>query len=294
MIENRNNQSLAKPQIPIVIGDVHGCFDALDRLLKIIDRSKANNAPLWFVGDILNRGPHSLETLKKIINLGERATLILGNHEMHFLKIASGVGSLQKNDTIESLLSSPNAENFINFLRKKPLCIYNGKFLMVHAGLLPIWELDDILFLSKEISAILSSENWKDFFKPFPKKIDSVLLLKKIQKNNFRNSRNYFSELQAAASIFTRIRYCQENGFPDWKSKQHPKEAPPGNIPWFGVPNRQSKNIRIVFGHWSALGLINKNHLLCVDTGCSWGKTLTAVQLNKIAQERAIWQVPYK
>lgn len=283
-----------KHKTPVVIGDVHGCLDALERLLHKISLTESYDAPLLFVGDILNRGPQSLKTLIKIINLGKRADIILGNHEMHFLKIASGHGSIQKNDTMVEILASPEADFFVNYLRKKPLCLLYQDFLMVHAGLLPNWQIDDVLFLSKKIEEILSGENWKDFFKPYKKTTNSYLSITEISKESFEKDQNNLSKLQMANSVLTRIRYCTSDGLPDWNIKEHPERAPSGYTPWFNMPNRQSKKYKIVFGHWSSLGLLNYDNLLCVDTGCSWGRLLTAVQLDPQARCRNLWQVPYK
>lgn len=285
-------KSKAQPKIPIAIGDIHGSFHTLQQLLHEIDHSPAHDAPLWFVGDMLNRGPRSLETLEKIIALGKRAIVILGNHELHLLAVASGNYPFQHNDTFNDILNSPISEILINYLRKQKICFYDRGFLMVHAGLFPTWSIEDALFLSEKISLVLSSNNWRSFFDMHGKTFINYQPIEKIIENDF-SDKNHLAKLQMASSILTRIRYIGPNGLPNWHIKSHPKNCPYGYIPWFYQASSNFKASRIVFGHWSKLGLINRDHLICVDTGCAWGNCLTAIQLSIHPNQRAIWQVPY-
>lgn len=259
------------------IGDVQGCADSLAALVHRLP-FRPQRDRLWFVGDLVNRGPKSADVLRMIRAAGPSAQVVLGNHDFHLLAMASGARPVQASDTVSSLLREPDAEALVDWLRHQPLCLANGPTLMVHAGLLPEWSARQALTLSDEVSKRLRSKQWKTF-------------LHDIYGNSegrWRESLRGSARHRMVVNVMTRMRYLQPNGQLDFKCKVGPSLAPEELTPWFERRRRQGSSERIVFGHWSTLGLMRRPGLIATDTGCGWGGYLSAVRL----EDEAIFQQP--
>ncbi len=255
------------------IGDVQGCCDSLYALVAQLpfDRKKDR---LWFVGDLVNRGPKSLQALRTLMAAGSRSQFVLGNHDLHLLARAAGVRAPQALDTLTGLLRAPDADDLIDWLRHQPFLHIQGNTAMVHAGLLPQWNLSRAFLLSRQLTSRLKSRHWKDFLN------EMVHGAKPHWADGVEGQRR----MREALSAFTRLRYLNPNGTPDYKCKLAPAQAKldptyKNLTPWFEYKKRKTKNARIVFGHWSTLGLIAGPKLIALDTGCVWGGQLTAVRL---------------
>ncbi len=250
-----------------VIGDVQGCWDSLEALVAQMPINPRKDQ-LWFVGDLVNRGPKSLKTLRQLMHSGRQVVCVLGNHDLHLLALAAGVRKSQPMDTLEDVLRAPDARELIDWLRRRPLAHADDGTLMVHAGVLPHWTVAKTLTLAQDVSARLKSHHWQDFLHEMvhggrPHWADGLQGQKR---------------LRAALSVFTRLRYLHPNGIPDFKNKSAPEHSP-GLIPWFDAPHRKTSRQRIVFGHWSTLRLLIRPNLVGLDTGCVWGRQLAAIRL---------------
>lgn len=265
-----------------VIGDLQGCLDSLESLLESIQFSPKSDT-LWLVGDLVNRGPKSLETLRKLHSLGDAVKPVLGNHDLHLLALWAGYGRSHKSDTIEQVVDAPDAPELINWLRQQPLvrelpCFIEGKrCLMVHAGVLPNWSFDDAISYSNEVQNALSAKNWHEFMAVLygnkPKVWDDTL--------------SGYDRLRLIVNVCTRMRMLWGDGSIDYKFKLEPEIAPEGLQPWFEFP-RKPKEGQIVFGHWSTLKMVTNRAGYCLDTGCVWGGMLTALRL----EDEQIIQTP--
>lgn len=260
------------------IGDVQGCCDSLYALVAQLPFNVKKDR-LWFVGDLVNRGPKSLQTLRTLMAASSRSDFVLGNHDLHLLTRAAGVRKPQVLDTLTGLLRAPDSSDLIDWLRRQPFLHIQGNTAMVHAGLLPHWNLSQAAKLALQASARLKSSHWMDFLN------ELVHGAKPHWADGIEGQRR----LREAVSAFTRLRYLHPNGTPDYKCKLAPDQARfvsayQNLTPWFAHKKRKTKNTRIVFGHWSTLGLIASPKLVALDTGCVWGKQLTAIRLddNKI------------
>lgn len=252
------------------IGDVQGCLDPLQRLLKQV-RFDPTHDKAWFTGDLVNRGPDSAGVLRLIKSLGESAVAVLGNHDLHLLAVAVGVEGKKERDTLDDLLSAPDREPLLAWLRHRPLLHYDSSlgYAMVHAGFLPQWSLAQALVHAREIETQVAA-NKKDFFQ-------------KLYGNSpaqWDESLHGPERARVVVNAFTRLRYCDRNGNMDLQQKGAPGSQPPHLFPWFQVPGRHSQNQRIVFGHWSALGLHRADNVIGLDSGCAWGRMLTAARLD--------------
>lgn len=246
-----------------VIGDVHGCLPSLSQLLEKIPE----DSPLIFIGDLINRGPASLETLRLVHSMGKRATLILGNHEMHLLATAAGAGKPNRRDTIGEILAAPDAEELIDWIRHQYL-LYDWKdYTFVHAAIDPAWSLKKARALACEVREHLRSDHWKEY------------LQEMYGKDLWDNDLTGPARMRAILNGFTRIRFVDKKGIPDYKAKDSPGNTPKHLMPWFVYSHRKTKDDNIVFGHWSTLGLVIQEHIIALDTGCVWGGALTAVML---------------
>lgn len=259
-----------------VIGDVQGCFDSLKALVAQLPIHPRKDA-LWFVGDLVNRGPKSLHTIRQIMATGRRAVCVLGNHDLHLLAVASGARSLQKSDTLAQVLRAPDRKDIIDWLRARPLAHMEDNTLMVHAGVLPHWSAGRTLSLAKEVSARLKSRHWQDFLH------EMVAGAKPHWADGLRGQQR----MRAILSTFTRLRYLQPNGIPEFKAKLAPEQTP-GLVPWFDAPHRKTSRQLMVFGHWSTLGLMARPNLIALDTGCVWGRQLAAIRL----EDRRVYLQP--
>ncbi|MBR4737047.1 MAG: symmetrical bis(5'-nucleosyl)-tetraphosphatase [Rhodocyclaceae bacterium] len=261
------------------IGDVQGCYD---ELLALLDKLKFDPAQdrLWFVGDLVNRGPKSLSTLRFIRNLGEAAVTVLGNHDIYLLRLAcEGEGDFirKRRDTLQVVLDAPDRDGILDWLRSRPLLHVEDDFVLVHAGLLPVWTVPQAAALAHEAHAALAGDEWR-----------AVLAqLWGNQPVNWDDTLTGIDRLRVVVNALTRLRLCNRNGDMEFDTKGPPEAAPDGYMPWFAHPWRASFEYTIVFGHWSALGLRVEPGLIALDTGCVWGEKLTAVRL----EDRAVFQV---
>lgn len=258
------------------IGDVQGCFTQLEALLGSIPYS-ATRDRLWFVGDLVNRGPQSLEVLRFVRSLGDRAVVVLGNHDLHLVARALGGARARDDDTLDDVLGAPDLRSLIDWLRTIPLLHSDGPAVMVHAGLLPQWSPDQAASLAREVQAALSGAEHVEF----------VARLYGSRPDRWSNGLEGVDRLRVIVNAMTRMRFCTAEGVMDFHAKGETSAAPPGHVPWFDVPGRASAGAQIVCGHWSALGLKLRPDLVAIDTGCVWGGSLTAVRLD----DREVFQV---
>ncbi len=260
-----------------MVGDLQGCYQPLRELLTHPDICAEPNARFWFAGDLVNRGPNSLATLKTVMALGDRAVSVLGNHDLHLLAIAAGVRKPGKSDTVDDILDAPDAQEMIDWLRHCPLAHYEQQHLLVHAGVLPKWTVEKTLGLAQEVEQVLRGPDWK-------------AMLGKMYGNEPVHWKDDFQggkRLRVIINAMTRMRMCDKNGHMEFTFKG----APVNNgqlMPWFDVPKRTPTQDTIVFGHWSTLGLMIRPDAICLDSGCVWGRQLTAMRLH----DHKIVQIP--
>jgi bis(5'-nucleosyl)-tetraphosphatase (symmetrical) len=252
------------------ISDVQGCLDELIALLELI-RFERRRDRLWFVGDLVNRGPASVGVLRYVRDLGECATVVLGNHDLHLLAVAAGSGrDLKRKDTITDVLDAKDRDELLDWLRARPLVHSDPAvgFAMVHAGLAPQWSLAQALQLSGEVAAALArrpGEVYRDMYGDGPDRWNAGL--------------SGGERLRFIINCCTRLRFVQPDGIVNLRLKVAPAQAPAPWVPWFLAPNRRSAGDRIVCGHWSALGFSAAANVWSIDTGCVWGDRLTALKL---------------
>lgn len=250
------------------IGDIQGCYDPLLRLLERIQFEPAHDQ-LWFVGDLVNRGPQSLEVLRFIKGLGASAITVLGNHDLHLLALAAGFGRVHKGDTLDAVLAAPDRDALLHWLRHQRLAWRADNFLLVHAGVMPGWSADETMRLAAEAEAALQGEHYRDFFAQMYGN----------EPHTWQDALEGMERLRMIVNTLTRLRYCNAQGEMDFHHKGAPGIQPTHLLPWFDVPTRQSADATVIFGHWSTLGLINRPDLIALDTGCLWGGQLTAIRL---------------
>lgn len=258
------------------IGDLQGCAADLEHLLAQIDR-QSPQAQLIFVGDLVNRGPASLRTLRQVRALGDRARTVLGNHDLHLLAIACGARERGRMDTMQEILDAPDRDELLHWLRQQPLALFEHDHLIVHAGVLPQWTATQVLALSDEIGAQLRGPHWQDFLRTMYGNTPS----------RWQDDLRGEARLRCVVNGLTRLRFCTAEGDMEFDTKEGPGKPPAGYLPWFDVPGRKTDDITVVFGHWSTLGLIQRPRLLGIDSGCVWGGKLSAVRL----QDRQLVQV---
>jgi len=256
-----------------VIGDVQGCFDELQALLEKIGFNAVHDR-LWFVGDLVNRGPKSLEVLRFVRELGDRAVVVLGNHDLHLVTQHEGYERKRKDDTFTDVLGAPDAKELVDWLRTRPMMHVEGGWAMVHAGLLPGWSISKALALGKEVQTALNADNYRDF----------LANMYGSKPERWEDSLSSWDRLRVIVNAMTRMRFCRADGTMEFKATG--KEAPTGFSPWHAVRNGADE--RIVFGHWSTAGLQLNERIAGLDTGCVWGGQLTALRL----EDRWLVQVP--
>ncbi|GAB4298379.1 MAG: bis(5'-nucleosyl)-tetraphosphatase (symmetrical) ApaH [Methylophaga sp.] len=259
------------------IGDVQGCYDELSRMLDKVRFDPAADQ-IWLAGDLVNRGPKSLEVLRLSRNLADSCVCVLGNHDLHLLANAAGVVEYRHPmDTIEPILKAPDSEELIQWLRQQPLFYHDAVlgFSMVHAGLPPEWTVAEALERSHEVESVLQGENWREFFEHMygnkPKRWSPDL--------------QGWDRLRFITNCFTRLRYCHEDGRLALKFKGAPEDKPLHQKPWFEMPRRASKEDKIIFGHWSTLGTGQYGNVFSLDSGAVWGEALTAIRIDKTPYE---------
>ncbi len=250
------------------IGDIQGCYDPLQRLLEHIQFDPAHDT-LWLVGDLVNRGTQSLEVLRFIKSLGASAISVLGNHDLHLLALAAGYGRAHKGDTLDAVLAAPDRDELLHWLRHQRLAWRENEFVLVHAGLLPGWSVDDAMRLAAEAEAVLQGEHYRDFFAQ----------MSGHEQRAWSDALTGTERLRMIVNGFTPLRYCNAAGEMDFHHKGAPGTQPADRLPWFDVAGRRSAEATVIVGHWSTLGLVNRSDLIALDTGCLWGGRLTAMRL---------------
>ncbi len=253
------------------IGDVQGCYTPLMQLLTRL-RFDATRDRLWFTGDLVNRGPRSLEVLRFVMGLGERAVCVLGNHDLHLLAVAAGTTKSKKRDTLDGVLRAPDRNVLLDWLRSRPLLHHDAGlgYTLIHAGLLPPWDLALSQKLAHETETVLRSDNYAEFFRHMYGDLP----------DHWSENLHGFDRLRLIVNTFTRLRYCDLEGNMDLRPKGPPGSQPPDLLPWFQVPSRRSRGLKIIFGHWSTLGLWQGDGVIGLDSGCLWGHALSAMRLD--------------
>ncbi len=254
------------------IGDVQGCYDELQALIERIGFNRTHDR-LWFVGDLVNRGPKSLEVLRFVKELGDRAVVVLGNHDLHLLTQYEGFERKRKDDTFDDVLGAPDAKDLVDWVRTRPMMHVEGNYAMVHAGLLPQWTVPVALSLAEEAVAALRAPDYRDFLANMygskPERWDDAL--------------SGWDRLRVIVNAMTRMRFCTPDGAMEFHSNGI--EPPAGYVPWYEA---RDDGKCVVFGHWSARGLRLTEKIAALDTGCVWGGPLTALRL----EDRSLVQVP--
>ncbi|MCX7169345.1 MAG: symmetrical bis(5'-nucleosyl)-tetraphosphatase [Proteobacteria bacterium] len=261
------------------VGDIQGCFDALQRLLAKFAFDRRSDR-LWLVGDLVNRGPQSLEVLRFVKSLGTEAITVLGNHDLHLLMLAEDGARQRDDDTLEEVLAAPDRDEMLAWLRHQPLMHVANGFAMVHAGLLPQWSIPQAQALAGEVEAALRASNYRNFLEH----------MRGSEPKTWQDDLTGWPRLRVIVNAMTRLRFCSIDGEMEFRSKGKANNAPPGYLPWFEIPRRQSSDYRLITGHWSALGLQLSPALLALDSGCFWGGQLSAVRL----EDQAVFQVDCK
>jgi bis(5'-nucleosyl)-tetraphosphatase (symmetrical) len=264
------------------VGDIQGCAPSLKALVKKLPK-KSN---MIFLGDLVNRGPNSLAALRQLKSLQEsgRAECILGNHDLHLLAIDAGVRKTKGLDTVDTILKAPDRKELIDWVRNRPMALSNGKVLTVHAGVLPQWDLQQTLECAQEVERALRGKSYKQF----------LANMYGNTPNKWSNSLKGYERLRVITNALTRLRFCTPSGQMEFESKEGLGNGPKGYIPWFKAPKRKTANTLIYFGHWSTLGLLRRNNVIGLDTGCVWGGKLTALEIansNKDSKSLEIIQV---
>ena len=261
-----------------VIGDVQGCYQSLEALLAHPTIQADQDALFCFAGDLINRGPQSLDCVRLAQSMGNRAITLLGNHDIHLLGVAAGIRKVGKSDTAQEILAAPDAKQLLDWLRHCPLALQVHDHLIVHAGVAPSWTLAQTLAHAREVEHCLQDPNWQHL-------LDGL----------FGNHPDLWNDalqgqdrLRLIINILTRMRTCYPDGRLNTKHKG-PPDLQEGHTAWFDLPNR-ALEVPVIFGHWSTLGLMQRPDAVCLDTGCVWGESLTAIRL----PDRKIVQVTHQ
>jgi bis(5'-nucleosyl)-tetraphosphatase (symmetrical) len=257
------------------VGDVQGCYDALRRLLERV-QFDADRDRLWFVGDVINRGPQSLETLRFVHSLGDAATLVLGNHEVHLLAVAAGVRRTKQGDTLDPILAAADRDVLLRWLEQRPLLHWDPDlgYCMVHAGIPPHWDLAEAVERAEEARGWLT-----------PDRVGALIGPCSEEPLELTTGLEPALRARVIVSYLTRLRVCTAGGRMNLEFKGSAGETPAGFLPWFAHPGRKTQAVRLVFGHWAALqGEANTPNVFALDTGCSWGRSLTLLRLGDEAR----------
>lgn len=261
------------------IGDIQGCHAELQQLLEQI-RFDPLQDKLWLVGDLVNRGPDSLRVLRLVKSLGDSAIAVLGNHDLHLLAVAEGAAELHRSDTLDELLSAPDRDELLTWLRHQRLVYAEGGYVLVHAGLLPQWDVERSLSLAREVESALRGDNYATF----------LARMYGNTPHSWSDDLGGYKRLRVITNALTRMRICTAQGEMEYKFKGEVEKIPAGYLPWFDVPERKSCDATVIFGHWSALGLRLAPKVIALDTGCLWGGPMTAIRL----EDRQLFQVGCK
>ncbi|HEY6516203.1 MAG TPA: symmetrical bis(5'-nucleosyl)-tetraphosphatase [Steroidobacteraceae bacterium] len=250
------------------IGDIQGCCDELRALLTRIGFS-ADRDRLWLVGDLVNRGPQSLEALRFVRALGDNVVVVLGNHDLHLLAVACGCRPARRSDTLDEILQAPDRNILLEWLATRPLAHFEAGDLLVHAGVVPQWTVETTLTLAREVELALRDDPRHLFDHMYGDEPD-------LWSADFEGP----DRLRFAINVLTRMRVCTKEGRINLRLKGKPPPAGSSWLPWFDVESRRTRGTRVVFGHWSALGLVMRDDVIGLDSGCVWGGTLTAIDLD--------------
>ncbi len=265
------------------IGDIQGCQPSLLKLLDKI-RFDPQQDQLWFAGDLVNRGPGSLDTLRFVKDLGEQAVTVLGNHDLHLLAVAHGYATEHSEDTLTEILNAPDRDELLDWLRMQPLIHHDPAigYTMIHAGLPPQWDHDQAISLCGEVESILRSTHYTEFlnnmYGNYP--------------DQWQESLEGWDRLRYITNCLTRLRYCNKDGLLCLSAKGSPGSQPSGFKPWFEIKKRASRQHRIIFGHWSTLGFHDNQNIHSLDGGCLWGGSLGAIRLDKKKTKRVSIDCP--
>lgn len=263
------------------IGDIQGCYHSFQRLLEKI-RFDPSHDQLWLVGDLVNRGAGSLQVLRWLFKCHAQypssITVVLGNHDLHALTVAEGLMQPHASDTLQSLLEAPDGDQLLHWLRHQRMIHANEGHLMVHAGLLPQWDAYLAVALGHEVEQALQGTEYRDF----------LAHMYGNQPDRWQDDLGGMDRLRVIVNAMTRLRVCSPDGVMELRFKGRLDSIPEGYMPWFEVPGRKSVDTTIICGHWSALGLYQRNNVYAIDTGCLWGEKLTALRL----EDKHLFQVP--
>lgn len=253
------------------IGDIQGCARSFEALLKRIDFDGRRDH-LWLAGDLVNRGPRSLRVLRAIRKLGDSATTVLGNHDLHLLATAAGVRDASSADTFDDVLGARDADELLDWLRSRPLIVRDreARRLLVHAGIPPVWKVRQAVAHAAEIESMLAGSAWAKALRGMYGEVPV----------EWRPDLAPGDRRRFTINALTRIRFCDKAGRLDFSCSGPPGSQPSSLKPWFDMPKRRARKWHIVFGHWSALGVVLREDITAVDSGCVWGRELTAVPLD--------------
>lgn len=251
------------------IGDIQGCYHAFQALLARIEFNQDKDQ-LWLVGDLINRGSGTLEVLRWCYAHRENLRVVLGNHDLHALVVAEGIVAAHRGDTLDALMVAEDRDTLLTWLRHQPLIYEDADYLMVHAGLLPQWTVEQSMLYAAEVEDALRSKDYLHFLKHMYGNLP----------NHWDAELSGLDRLRVITNAATRLRICTPEGEMEFKFKGELKDIPDGYVPWFDVPARATKDIQVIFGHWSALGLQQRENVFALDTGCLWGGKLTAMNLS--------------
>jgi len=257
-----------------LVGDIQGCAPALDRLLDEIGFSPSRDH-LYVLGDLVNRGPGSLATLRRLRGFGAAASCVLGNHDWHLLAVAAGVRPRHRTDTLDDILDAPDREDWLAWVRTRRMAVFEQGWLMLHAGVVPQWDLATTLELAAELEQNLRQRPPREF----------LAAMFGNEPARWSDSLDGDERLRFTLNTLTRIRFVADDGTLEFQTKDGADAAPPGFRPWFDVPGRRTAGVPIAFGHWSSLGLVERADLLGLDTGCVWGGRLSAVRIDADRRE---------
>jgi bis(5'-nucleosyl)-tetraphosphatase (symmetrical) len=267
-----------------LIGDLQGCDDPLARLLDKIDFSPSRDT-LFVLGDLVNRGPASAHVLRRLMGYGHAARCLLGNHDLHLLAAAHGVRKAHRSDTLHHVIDAPDGPALLEWLRHQRMAmletVAGEVLLMVHAGVLPAWTAAHTLVLAAEVEDALRGPGLKDFLQHMYGN----------EPANWDESLAGPARLRVIVNALTRLRFCTADGHMEFIAKEGLDAAPPGHMPWYAVPGRQTAEVQVAFGHWSTLGFMDENRLWALDTGCVWGGKLSALRIGATLAERELIQI---
>jgi bis(5'-nucleosyl)-tetraphosphatase (symmetrical) len=254
------------------IGDIQGCYDELRQALDTVDFDPAADR-LWCVGDLVNRGPKSLEVLRFVRDLGDAATCVLGNHDLHLLALAAGNKKHESEGSLAAVVAAPDRDELLHWLRHRQLIHHDADldFLMVHAGLPPQWDLETAIACGREVEEVLRGDGYVDY----------LLQMYGNKPDRWEPTLTGMERWRFITNCLTRLRYCDAEGRLALKDKGRPGSQAWGHMPWFEHPQRATSGQRIVFGHWSTLGYMARHNVWALDTGCLWGGALTMLRLDQ-------------